>query len=115
MFKDKIKALRKAQGLTQKQLAQIIGVDVSAVGKWEGKGNILPSDGVREQIADYFGVSLDYLMDRTSAADVEDSTSQELLTIYAQLSSDGKQLVLDYANMIFVNPKYRKKAAIKAG
>lgn len=111
MFKDRLKALRKANGLTQKDLARVIGVDVSTVGKWEGKGNILPSDGVRERIADYFRVPLDFVMDRETS-DTWDADTQQLVSIFSQLNGEGRQLVLDYANMIA--QKYTQEGRVKS-
>lgn len=110
MFKDVIKQLRKTHKLTQKQLAEIIGVDISTVGKWEGKGNILPSDGVRDRIAEYFNVPLDYLMGRNPSQPTYDAPALELLSVFDVLNASGKQLVLDYCNMIATRDEYRQKS-----
>lgn len=109
MFKDKIKLLRKARGLSQQQLADIIGVDVSTVGKWEGKGNIIPSDGVRERIADFFNVPLDYLMDRANSDQSLDDKCIELISVFNLLNMSGKQLVIDYARMISDKKEFREE------
>ena len=114
MFKDKIKLLRKAHGLSQQQLATIIGVDVSTVGKWEGKGNIIPSDGIRERLADYFNVPLDYLMDHASPDQVLDDKCIELIAIFNLLNASGKQLVVDYARMISDKSDFREEASSAA-
>ena len=65
MFSDRLKELRKKHGLTQEQLASIIGVERSSIGKYEGKSRIIPSNDVLNALADYFNVSLDYLLDRS--------------------------------------------------
>lgn len=109
MFKDKIKQLRKSRGLTQKELAALVGVDVSTVGKWEGKkGNVLPSDGVREAIANLFNVPLDYLMDRNTEEPDYDDKTVELINLFSLLNDQGKQLVYDYCEMILSKDIYRK-------
>lgn len=60
----RLKELRKINKLTQKQLAKIMNVDCSAVTKWEtGKAN--PDFEKQQILADYFGVSVDYLLGRT--------------------------------------------------
>lgn len=114
MFKDKIKQLRKSRSMTQRELAAIIGVDVSTVGKWEGKGNVLPSDGVREQIANYFDVPLDYLMDRNTEAPIYDDKTVELINLFNLLNDAGRQLVYDYCEMIVTKSDYRKDASKQA-
>ena len=48
---NKIKALRKACGITQEQLADAIGISFQAVSKWENN------------IASYFGVTMDELFE----------------------------------------------------
>lgn len=78
MFADKLRALRKQKGVTQEQLAEAIGVERSSIGKYEGKGKdgkpIMPSDDVKLRIAEYFGVSIDYLLDY----DVREATIQAI-------------------------------------
>ena len=61
-----IRALRTQKGLTQKALAEAIGVGDKAVSKWE-RGLGLPQMETAIRMADVFGVSLDYLMGRNSA------------------------------------------------
>ena len=59
---ERIKALRKEQGLTQEQLAKKIGISYQAVSKWEN-GVALPDVSLVPTIAGFFGVSLDALFD----------------------------------------------------
>ncbi len=66
LFRDKLKLLRKERGITQEDLAKILGVERSSIGKYEGKQGIIPSPDVLNKIADYFCVSIDYLLDRTT-------------------------------------------------
>lgn len=63
MFSERLKELRKARGLTQEQLAAILGVERSSVGKYESRP-VIPSADVLNKIADYFDVSIDYLLGR---------------------------------------------------
>lgn len=58
----KIRALRKARGITQEELAKAIGISFQAVSKWEN--NIaLPDISLVPAIAGYFGVTIDELFD----------------------------------------------------
>lgn len=63
MFSKLLKKLRRSRGLTQDQLAAIIGVERSSVGKYEST-NTIPSIDVLNAIADHFEVSIDYLLGR---------------------------------------------------
>ncbi len=65
MLNTKLKELRKVNKITQEQLAEIIGVERSSVGKYESPTKpVIPSPDIITRIADYFNVSVDYLLDR---------------------------------------------------
>lgn len=70
-FKETLKALRTERKISQGKLASILGVDRSSVSKWES-GDRTPELSVGRKIANYFGVSLDYLFGAT------DDPNQEL-------------------------------------
>ena len=74
-FSTTLQALRKEAGLTQEQLASQFGVSAQAVSKWENgsfpEGDLIP------RIADYFGVSIDYLYGRK---DREESIEQQVVS-----------------------------------
>lgn len=102
MFGVRLKALRKERGITQEKLADIIKVDRSSVGKYEGKGKTLPSEEVRQAIADYFGVSVDYLLGKTdirfpSPKNELTDEENELLGIFRSLNRKGKDSIMEYA------------------
>lgn len=61
-FGERLKRLRKDNDLTQSQLAKQIGVVPSAVGKYERFPESYPSVDALVKIADFFNVSLDYLL-----------------------------------------------------
>ncbi len=58
-----IAALRKEKAVTQEALAAYIGVSAQAVSKWEKGG--APDCALLPLIADFFGVSIDFLFGRT--------------------------------------------------
>lgn len=60
-FGEKVKLLRKERGLTQKQLACMVGVAVSAISAYES-GNRYPSYSGLVSLARIFHVSTDYLL-----------------------------------------------------
>ena len=62
-YNEILKELRNEQGLTQKELSKKIGITASAIGFLEN-GQREPLATTLAAYADYFGVSLDYLMGR---------------------------------------------------
>ena len=59
---EKIKELRKANGISQESLAQALGITFQAVSKWE-TGAAAPDIALIPSLASYFGVSIDELFD----------------------------------------------------
>ena len=58
---ERIKELRKKNGMTQKELAEILNVSQNAVYNWENDKRA-PNADVIKQIASFFGVSPAYLL-----------------------------------------------------
>ena len=64
IFAERIRELRIESGLSQEALGKIIGVKRYAVYSYE-KGRACPEMKNLVILADYFGVSIDYLAGRT--------------------------------------------------
>ena len=60
--------LRCEMNMTQLQLAEVLNYSDKAVSKWE-RGEALPDVTVLKRIADYFGVTVDYLLESDHAGD----------------------------------------------
>ena len=56
-----IRLFRKHRGMTQEQLAEVLGVTIGAVHKWE-TGMSTPELGLIAEMADFFDVSMDILV-----------------------------------------------------
>lgn len=63
MLCNRIKELRKSHGKSQVEIANELSVTKQTVSNWENN-NIQPSVDMLVKIADYFGVSTDYLLER---------------------------------------------------
>ena len=68
-FAERIRTLRSEQNITQDALGKIVGVKRYSVYGYE-KGNHFPEVPVLIALADYFGVSIDYLLGRTDNPEV---------------------------------------------
>lgn len=103
----KLKELRQKNKLTQAELGTIFQTNQTAISKWEKAINE-PDLKTIAKIADYFGVTVDYLMDRETVAPQTD----ELLSfqIARLISKDDtekeQQFILDFLSL----PENEKRA-----
>lgn len=65
MIYERIKELRKEMGLSQEKVAQELSMYVTTYRRYESGERELPME-VAVRIADYYGVSLDYLAGRSN-------------------------------------------------
>jgi transcriptional regulator with XRE-family HTH domain len=67
-FKHRLKELRESRRLNKTQLAEVVGITRQLISAYE-KGTSVPNMTVFVIIADYFGVSADYLLGRNASRD----------------------------------------------
>lgn len=63
LFPARLKAMRNKQQIDQRTLAELCGLSKDMIGQYE-RGEKMPSLKTATTMADYFDVSLDYLMGR---------------------------------------------------
>ena len=63
-YGQKIKELREKENVTQKDLAEAIGLNRSSINQFENQYDIIPIKRLN-QIANFFNVSIDYLFGLT--------------------------------------------------
>ena len=66
---SRLRALRKSKSLTQKQVGEAVGIAERNYRRYEA-GTTDPQTSVTAAIAEYFGVSIDYLVGRTENPEV---------------------------------------------
>lgn len=89
-FSNTLQALRTESGLSQQQLADILKVSKSRISMYE-QGRREPDLEMLIIIADYFDVSLDYLLGRTSGS-VSDQAVTESSKELKALLREAKEL-----------------------
>lgn len=90
---EKIKKIRKEKGITQKQLADILGIKQSSICDLENK-KTPPKTSTLSRVADALGVPLVLLLDDDLSADSSSwSASVAGGTVYAVPISDEKEAV----------------------
>ena len=72
---NRIKELRKEKGLTQKKLADIAEVSKRTLIYWENGESQIKTDKA-EKLADFFGVSVGYLLGYATVDDVMELTTK---------------------------------------
>ena len=88
MLNLRIRTLRQARGLSQVELAKILGVTKQSVSNWEND-NIQPSIEMLKRIAQVFSVSTDYLLGLEDGERIDVSgLPPEVVTHIRQLTED---------------------------
>lgn len=93
-MKDQLQALRKAKGLTQSDIAQIIDVKLSTYQKYE-RDAVSPSYDTLLRIADFYGVTTDYLLGRETG---EPDPAQQLANEF-NMSALEKKILDNYLSL----------------
>ena len=98
MIGARLRELRKKKGLTQGELAEILGVRKMAVSLYETAKND-PADSIKITMAKYFNISLDYLI---GVIDDEVSYYNEniFLKLPSNISDEEKRLLHDVIDII---------------
>ena len=100
---DRLRELRKEKGLTTTALANIVGCSNPTITHYE-KGDRKPDPDMLKKLADYFEVSVDYLLGRTDKKDfgIKKSPPTESVrddNYYLQLLLDAG-ITEDFANSL---------------
>jgi len=100
---NNIMKLRQVSKMTQLNLAQELNYSDKTVSKWE-RGEALPDITVLMQVADYFGVTLDYLTVEHDKVEMEAIGAIKKTHVQARAVITGMSLVLVWllATLIFV-------------
>lgn len=69
LFPQRIGELRKGKKLSQAKLSKKLHISLPAYRAYE-EGTTMPNLIITYKLAEYFGVSMDYLIGRTSAAEL---------------------------------------------
>lgn len=102
MFKIRLKALRESKGMTQRDFAADFGVSKGTVGMWESGAREPRTLDEINRIADYFGVSSDYLLGRTEEkekpaptdGDGLSETAKQIMDCVSQMSQREQETFL---------------------
>lgn len=108
-----LKELREDHDLKQKEVAKIIGTTQQHYSRYETGGYEIPVYALCK-LADYYGVSTDYILGRVSYSNATNKISKEIqknpligeiFTDVISLSAEGQFAVRDYTNLHIIKEK----------
>jgi transcriptional regulator with XRE-family HTH domain len=104
----RIKELRLERKMKQAELAKIIGVSQNTLSYWE-RGEYKPDNAALQKLADFFLVSIDYLLGRTNVRREGEIAAAHLNNgmSYDDLPPEALQQLEEYRQ--FLIQKYGKK------
>ena len=109
-FGEILTSLREERGIYQKELAAILKVSVGTVSNYENNIHF-PDQAALLQLADYFGVTVDYLLGRTSYRYSLDTLNEEyapvaeLVDTIQHFSPQNTASFLDYIELLQLRQK----------
>ena len=106
-FGENLKNVRKQRGVTQEELAEILGVSRQAISKWESDGGY-PETEKLLVISKTLNISIDYLLNDMSVMEEKEKT-EEKSVVYAPT---GKIAITTYDNQNVVFCKSVKTSPI---
>lgn len=111
MLPDKIKELCKSHGTSIPRLEEKLDFGAGTISKWKRSS---PSVDKLLKVAEYFQVSLDWLVDRKGfLVKRQDFTEKELAIIqtYRMFNSEGERQFLQRMNDMLTHDEYKKDGA----
>lgn len=121
-MKEQLQTLRKSKNLTQEDVADIVGVKLSTYQKYE-RDVIAPSYDTLIKLADFYGVTTDYLLGREPApnplAELNVKVNDEkFIELYSALPDYAKQIFLDTMSRLAqaieqANPNLKKQRHVE--
>ena len=105
---ERLRELRKSKDLTQAQVAEGINCTPAAYNRYE-TGELQPPTDTLAKLADFFGVSVDYLMGRAPISDSALSDyEKELIKKLRSLPESVREDAMD-----FLDVKLEKRRGLK--
>jgi transcriptional regulator with XRE-family HTH domain len=100
LFGDRLKMLRIDNKMTQSDLGKALGISARVVGYYESNERFPSCEEVLVSIADYFTVSIDWLLGRTKIKSFKKDGSNVCYVDTEGLSDENVRKIKEYASMI---------------
>lgn len=99
-FSIRLKELRDERGLTQEELSAKTGVSFPTISRYEKGHRDEPKLSILKALANFFNVSIDYLVGDSDTKDRE-FTPTEISKIFLSLEDDSKKILMDLAKNLY--------------
>lgn len=113
-FANRLKQLRLQKNLSQKDVAELIGINITNYGNYE-RADAIPSAESLQKLAGIFEVSIDYLLTgRTDDALIANLADKDLLKLFQEIekfSDADKEHVKFVLESIVKNKKFQQLAS----
>lgn len=96
-----LRECRKEKGITQEQLAEMLGVTNRSVSRWENGSN-LPDLDILIEMADYYDVELRELLDGERKNEKMDKELEETVLKVAEYSNEDKIKLTKRMHLLFI-------------
>jgi transcriptional regulator with XRE-family HTH domain len=105
-FAQRLRALREERRLSQVELARALHVSNSTISQYETTDR-LPEPRILRALADFFGVSVDYLLGRTDVRQpapvsrvADDELDRAIIALRGQLSPEDRQEIARFIEWV---------------
>ena len=96
-----LRECRKEKGITQEQLAEMLGVTNRSVSRWENGSN-LPDLDILIEMADYYDVELRELLDGERKSEKMNKELEETVLKVAEYSNEDKIKLTKRMHLLFI-------------
>jgi len=117
IFSERLTKAREKKGISKKELAKYMGLDYTTICKYETGVNTPQNKEILKKLADYLGVSIDYLLGQTDNPRPNFGRESEFLEdldvfflrSLKGLTPEGKKKVYEFIEMVETIEKTRKE------
>ena len=107
-FMDRVETLLKEKRITQKEMADTLSLRRPTLSDWKKNGAV-PAGDICLKIADYLGVSVEWLISGKEAG--LSKSERQLLSMFASLSSTHREELLEIGEQWAAKDKALEKNA----
>jgi transcriptional regulator with XRE-family HTH domain len=114
-FGDRLKILRENKGFSKGQLAELIGIHYSQIGRYE-RNEASPSSDVLKKLANQLEITSDFLMNGTMEEIANDNIKDKSLinqfNKISKLNDENKKVVISLIDAFLFKEEMKKQLSI---